>query len=353
MKTDKRILICPLNWGLGHATRCIPIIHKLQQEGNILLIASSGCAGELLQQEFPTLEYIHFPGFSITYSKHHSQTLRIVLSFPKIIYYSFKEHFVLKKLIKIHDINCVISDNRFGLWNKDITTAYITHQLNIKLPKHVKIFEKLTWYIHRYFIEKYNYCIIPDNQQSTLSLAGDLVHQRKLPKNAFFCSPLSRFSKSIQNTSTKFQSNILIILSGIEPQRSILEKLLLQQLTKINQKAILIQGLPNETKYKKNIGNITIISYVLHQELQELINNTDLVICRSGYSSIMDLVAINKQAIIIPTPGQPEQEYLAKYLHEKKFFIAQQQDNIDILKGMEESKSTKIPDMKFYLQLPF
>lgn len=115
----------------------------------------------------------------------------------------------------------------------------------------------------------------------------------------------------------------------------------------------MIQGLPNETKYKKNIGNITIISYVLHQELQELINNTDLVICRSGYSSIMDLVAINKQAIIIPTPGQPEQEYLAKYLHEKKFFIAQQQDNIDILKGMEESKSTKIPDMKFYLQLPF
>ena len=100
MKTAKRILICPLNWGLGHATRCIPIIHKLQQEGNILLIASSGCAGELLQQEFPTLEYIHFPGFSITYSKHHSQTLRIVLSFPKIIYYSFKEHFVLKKLIK-------------------------------------------------------------------------------------------------------------------------------------------------------------------------------------------------------------------------------------------------------------
>ncbi len=355
MIKGKRILICPLDWGLGHATRCIPLINKLHEEGNTVLIAGDGLSGELLKKEFPSLPYIHFPSFKITYSKKKSQVLSILLSLPSLLYFSIREHYTLKKIIQTYQLDIILSDNRFGLWNKKGTTAYITHQLHIKLPKSLRFMEGLVWYMHRVIIEKYTYCIIPDYADATLSLAGELVHKYNLPRNAFFCNPLSRLHKKTPNTlpSEQFQSEILVVLSGIEPQRSILEKELLKQLTETGKKCILIQGLPNKEKSMLQIGNISMIPYVLHKELQQYVSNTDRVICRSGYSSIMDLVASNKKAIIIPTPGQPEQEYLASYLHNKGFFIAQTQHKLSIEEGLKNLEKTEPPVLDSNLILPF
>ncbi|MBP6230217.1 MAG: hypothetical protein KA397_01010 [Paludibacteraceae bacterium] len=355
MTAGKRILICPLNWGLGHATRCIPIIQKLHQEGNTILIASYGISGTLLQEEFPQLQHIYFRGLTMHYSKGNSQIARVILSTPSILYHSIKEHFTLKKLIKEHQIDIIISDNRFGLWHKQVTTAYISHQLLIKMPTGFRFLEKSIWKIHRRIIHHYTYCLIPDYQDTTKSLAGKLTHKYRLPKNAYFCNPLSRFhaQSSIVEENEMYASEVLVILSGLEPQRTVLESLLITQLKELNKRTILIQGVPSKETIIRYEKNITILPYLLHTELQSYIRNTGIVICRAGYSSIMDLVSMQKKAILIPTPGQPEQEYLGKYLAQIGLFAVQQQASLSIQQGIADVKNTYIPNFEKSIKLPF
>lgn len=343
MKKTKRILVCPLNWGLGHATRCIPIIKQLIERGYTIIIASDGDAAKLLHKEFPLLQHITLKGYNIRYSNKNSQIFSILIKIPSIIFFSIKEHFTLKKIINKHQIDAVISDNRFGLWNKKIISFYITHQLLIKLPKGLTTIEPLLWRLHRTIIHQYNYCLIPDFADAKLSIAGNLSHKCKLPTNSFFCNPLSRFSFNKQNSPDNVM-NILVVLSGVEPQRTMLETLLLNKLKQLPYNSIIVRGKPNDDGIENTPGdNITLVPYALSKELELLIKNADIVICRCGYSSVMDLVRMNKKAILIPTPGQSEQEYLGEYLSEKNYFVVQKQSEIDIENGIKMCKNNKLP----------
>ena len=355
MKPSKRILSCPLNWGLGHASRCIPIIRYLLNNGHEVIIASCGVSGELLRQEFPLLQHIDFPSFRVKYSKKNTQIFAILCCLPNIIQVSIKEHFQLKKLVKQWNIDMVISDNRFGLWNKRITSVYITHQLMVKMPKSVQFMEPIISRFHRFVIEKYDYCLIPDFSDKESSIAGDLTHKYKLPSNANFIGTISRFNKNTENIlrKEKYKSDILIILSGIEPQRSILEKELIRKIQKTNLSTVLIQGIFSPQKSIRTENNITIISHETQDEVEQRLANSKTIICRSGYSNLMDLISLQKSAIIIPTPGQTEQEYLADYLSRKNLFVSQYQNQINIEEGIKDLSSKKIMIPRKPLKLPF
>lgn len=333
---NKRILVCPLDWGLGHATRMIPLINCLLKYNFEVIIGADRLPLCLLRKEFPDLPWIRLPSATIKYPKNSLLALKILLLSPEIIFGIFKEHKALKKIIKSHDIDIVISDNRYGLWNKKIYSIFVTHQVMIKMPKWLKFLEYPVYLINKAIISKYDKCWIPDIG-SGMRLSGDLAHKFRLPANAEFIGLLSRFStNSSENNTTKkkFSYDILAILSGPEPQRTNLENIIIGQLKTADVKALIIRGKPDECDSPDISGNIRLIPHVPTEKMRNYILAANIVICRAGYSSIMDLIALNRKAILIPTPGQTEQEYLARYLKEKGVFMSVSQKELNLQKDL-------------------
>ncbi len=326
----KKILVCPLNWGLGHASRIIPVIYELIHHRYDVYIGADGNAMNLLKLEFPEQKFIRFPSFTVRYGKKKSMVPQMLLQIPKVILGIIKENIVLKKLIKSYSIDFVISDNRFGLWSKKACTIYITHQINIKLPLPLRFFEPAINKINRLIILKYNQCWIPDFEHHKNNLTGDLSHGKNLPYNARFIGPLSRFKLCAgNNTYTgKFNYDIMVIMSGPEPQRTMLEEILTGQIKNSKYKALIVQGRPGVKQINRITDNITRISHMSTGEFLKTINRSKYIICRSGYSTIMDLIAIKRTAVLIPTPGQTEQEYLAGYL--SRSFCSTEQNKIEL-----------------------
>lgn len=354
-KTSKgpTILVVPLDWGLGHATRCIPIIKELQLQGCKVIVAAEFASKSLLEHEFQQLTFIDLPGYRIRYTANRFwMPLKIVQQIPRILYRVLYEHMWLKKVEKKHFINAVFADNRFGLYKKSIPTIYITHQLLIKTGNSFS--EKILQIIHFWFIKRFSYCWIPDFE-GKINIAGELSHSSKIPRNASYIGCLSRFEKQ-PVTLKKF--NLLIIISGPEPQRKIFENLILSQLTNQHGNVLLVRGLPGTRDENKSIlntaypDNVVIKNHLAAKELNEAIESAEWVISRSGYTTVMDLIKLQQKAILVPTPGQTEQEYLAAHLMEHHFFYAAKQEGFVLNNELKHATnfSFRIPsfDMELY-----
>ncbi|MEO6901967.1 MAG: glycosyltransferase [Bacteroidia bacterium] len=353
MQLQKRILVCPLDWGLGHATRCIPIINLLLEKNVEVFIAADGRPYELLKLEFPTLAFIRLKGYGIQYSNHIPMVLKMGFSIFSILKGIKEEHKLLQQIIKQHKIDVVISDNRFGLWSKNTRTIFITHQLMIKAP----FWEK---WIHRTnlkFINKFNECWVPDEEGSN-NLSGDLSHKYALPKSTVFIGLLSRFNLKTKADNAPLDStliskkyDVMAIISGPEPQRTFFEKIILEQLLKEKVKALVVRGITEKEEkksIKRNFNELVIVSHLKSNEMQEAIEQSELIIARSGYSTIMDMAALGKKVFFIPTKGQTEQEYLAKRLMDNGISYMQPQREFDLRKGLLESKKYKGFDKTAY-----
>ena len=327
----KRILVAPLNWGLGHASRCIPIIDELLLNNFEVIIASDGAALELLIKEFPKLECHQLPSYNITYSAKRSFfTPYLLLQTPKILAVIAKEKKVTEKLVSALNLSGIISDNRWGVRSKNIPSVIITHQLKVLSGQTTFISSK----IQQYIISKFTECWVPDNEEEP-KLSGVMGHIEHEPVPIKYIGALSRFSKELKTHKYKYG----IVLSGPEPQRSILEKKLLQEFQNIEFPVIFIKGIIEAEITHSRSGNLTIYNYLFGQELQSALNQCEYIICRSGYSSIMDIATLEKKAFLLPTPGQPEQEYLASYLLERGIILSAAQENFN-LKLLEDLGKT-------------
>jgi uncharacterized protein (TIGR00661 family) len=338
---NPHVLVAPLDWGLGHATRCIPIINQLIVLGCSIYIVADKNNFSLLQKEFPNTVFLRYKGYEIKYSRRKKfLLLKLIFQSPKIIFRVFQEKNWLKKVIKKYSIDAVISDNRFGMHNKDVPSIYITHQLYIKTGN--RFSEKIAQKIHYYFIKKYTACWIPDLEKN--GLASELSHPKKLPQNSIYIGPISRF---ISLPGSEIFNDLLIIISGPEPQRTIFEKEILQQIKLIKGNIIFIRGLPSENQKPENFGEVKIENHVPSYELNKMIEGSKIIISRSGYTTVMDLATLSKKAILIPTPGQTEQEYLAKYLSEKKYFLAEKQEQFSVKGSLNKAKEFKFQEFDF------
>lgn len=324
------VLISPLDWGLGHASRCIPIIRQLIVVGHRVTIAGFGRSLALLQKEFPQLESIELKGFSPSYSEHGNTILHLFLLLPKFVATIFLEHYTLKKLISHYKFDIIISDNRYGLWNKKVKNILITHQVMIKTPSWLRFGEYLIYRISCLMIGRFDECWIPDYKESP-GLSGDLSHKYPVPGNAKYIGPLSRFQQSEKDpVNTHGEGEILAIVSGPEPQRSIFEDILIKHLSGLNQPSTIITGKPELTETRVLNGTLTITPHVSVGEMSSLITSSSIVICRSGYSSIMDLHALGAKALFVPTPGQTEQLYLAEFHHKAGITMWKLQEQLNI-----------------------
>lgn len=307
----------PLDWGLGHATRCIPILNALKEGGVEVLVAGEGPALQILVKALPGLVFLPLKGYRVTYAqKRGFFTVHLLSQTLKIRRSIHAEHTWLKRVIREYEIDGVISDNRYGLWNKSVPSVFLTHQLDIKTGN--RLLNYLARKINWSYIKKFGSCWLADVEGNN-NLSGELAHPKIHPPfQCHYLGLLSRFAYQQQENN----GPILFLISGPEPARSLFEKKVLQQVNYIQQPVILIRGLPHEKDLPPGLpANLQAYNHAGAEELSRMISSAKIVVCRAGYSTLMDLTALKKNAIIIPTPGQTEQEYLGKYLHQQKLFM--------------------------------
>ena len=307
--------MAPLDWGLGHATRCVPVIRELLRQDCDVTLAASGPGQILLQREFPALAVLPLPGYAVTYSATGwGLALKIVAQIPKLLLAMEKEHAWLQKVVAEKKFDAVISDNRFGLHHPGIRTVFITHQLCIQTP--FAAGENLLQKLNYRAINRFDECWVPDAEDEN-NLAGKLSHPVKRPAvPLYYTGPLSRFAKKQPQPEKDY---LLVLLSGPEPQRSLLEEKLMAELPHANRRFVVVRGLPGNSGNPVRKANGTLYQHLPADQLQELMAGASMVVARCGYSTVMDLAVLQKQSILIPTPGQTEQEYLARHLMQKKF----------------------------------
>ena len=322
--SDKTILVAPLHWGLGHATRCIPIIQSLLNNDFDVMIGSDGAALLLLQKEFPKLRFVELPSYEITYPrKGFLFKWRLMLNTPRIRKAMGEESRIVDDLVKEGRIQGIISDNRLGVHHTEVPAVFLTHQLNVLSGSTSMISSKM----HRQIIRKFDQCWIPD-LEGPVNLSGKLGHLPKHSLNLKYIGPLSRMVK--RDLPIKY--DILVLLSGPEPQRTLLEVKMLELFDNTEQQVLLVRGVIKESSNYHQKNNLTIVDFMQTKELEEAINQSRLVISRSGYTTIMDLAALEKPAFFIPTPGQYEQKYLATQLRDKGLVPSCSQDQFNLKK---------------------
>ncbi len=326
-----RILVAPLDWGLGHATRCIPVIRELIAQGAQVWLAGEGAQEKLLKEEFPDLPFLPLQGYRIRYAGSASGLVwNMFRQLPKMKKAIEYENNWLKKVVREYRPDAVISDNRYGLYHPDIPSVIITHQLLIKTGWG-KWSERILQLRNYAYLNRFNHCWIPD-EEGKGNLAGELSHPDKKPiPPVRYIGFLSRFSK-LQLPERK--DHLLLLLSGPEPQRSLLENLLIAGLGDHNGTATVVRGLPGEHSLIPSTNRVQFYNHLQATALNKEMQEASLIICRSGYSSIMDALALEKKCILVPTPGQTEQEYLGSTLMERGIAVTVAQKEFSLKKAL-------------------
>ena len=317
-------MVAPLHWGLGHATRCIPIIRELLAANYRVMLASDGAALLLLRKEFPQLPYIELPSYDITYPKRGFLfKWKLMMRMPKIRRAVKAERKMVHRLVDKGKIQGIISDNRFGVYSYKVPSVFITHQLNV-LSGTTSFFSSKA---HRKIIQKYDQCWVPDVAGPN-NLSGKLGHSEDSYPGLRYIGPLSRMKP--KDLPKKY--DYLVLLSGPEPQRTMLEVKMMEIMGGSDKEVLLVRGVVKEKASYLKKGNLTLVDFMQSEELEQAINQSELIISRSGYTTIMDLAAMEKAAFFIPTPGQYEQKYLARQLRDQGLVPCCKQDEFNLKK---------------------
>lgn len=321
----RKVLVAPLDWGLGHATRCIPLIKALQQAGMEVVLAASGPQASLLTTEFPELTCLPLEGYRIRYSKHSNWfAARLLQQVPRLLQVIRKEQQWLQQIVKDHQIDLVLSDNRYGLHHATIPSIFITHQLQIQAPW--SWLENLIQKIHYHYLKPFKACWVPD-VATTPNAAGTLSHPQKLPLPPVqYIGLLSRF----QYKETEGKYHFCFLLSGPEPQRTMLEQQLMKEIDLLHGNIVLVRGKPGSNEPFNAPAHVTVFNHLPSEALEEVLLQSVCVVCRSGYTSLMELYSLRRKMLLIPTPGQTEQEYLAAKYARDGFCMSVPQDELEV-----------------------
>lgn len=328
-----RILVAPLDWGLGHATRCAPLIDRWLAAGHEVILASNGRSAAWLKERYPTLELLlDIPDYCVTYPTRGSMTLHFAKHFLRLRKVVQLEQSWLQRIVQEKNIHQVCSDNRYGLYHHDIPCSIITHQLNLRVPF------LLRWSARKLlnqYLQQFRSVWVPDHAGSH-SLSGALSHGGKRELEVQFIGPLSRFQPAISDEG-RSDYQVVALISGPEPARSNFEQLLRTVLEQLHRPALLVLGLPGSPIHEQK-GMLQIVNHLSDIALANALRGSKLIICRSGYSTIMDLHALDVKALLVPTPEQTEQEYLARYhAHEDKHrMVEQKRLSLEVIKTQLE-----------------
>jgi uncharacterized protein (TIGR00661 family) len=354
----KTVLVAVLDWGLGHATRSIAVVQELIAQQATVLLAGNGQSLLLLKEAFPNLRTFELPAYAVKYPSKGSFIGAIFKQMPHLINIIQQEHTMIQAIVQQEKVSAIIADNRYGCFSETVPSIIICHQLNLQLPRGMQWLSRAINAVHHKYLNRFAEIWIPDEPAEHLSLSGKLS-QTNLTK-AKHIGVLSRL-KHNHYEPTQFMFDVVAVLSGPEPQRSILENLIRKQLQKLTFKTLIVRGLPHTdgvlslNQALPDAGHITHVNHLPMDELQRLLQQASVIIARSGYSTIMDLARLGKlghNIILIPTPGQTEQEYLADRLMAKGWCQAQRQQTLNLSKALPAIEQTKGLPHKPGLLLP-
>ncbi|MFK7922171.1 MAG: glycosyltransferase [Bacteroidia bacterium] len=343
-QAPKRVLIAALDWGLGHATRCMPIIDQLLESGAQVYLAGAGRSARLLRLRYPSLPFLNLSPYKVRYSKSYFLLLGLIAQVPRLLRVIENERYQLSQFQQQYHFQLLISDNRYGLHLKGVPSVFICHQLAPLPWPNWRSLHWLIYRLHRLWFKPFSSIWIPDFATQA-NLSGRLSHRFAPPENARFIGPLSRFEKASDPSVRPGRKlppqapSVLIILSGPEPQRTYLEQKIREQWHRVKETIWLVQG-KTETENYEICNSHHLISFLETEDLQWALQNAEVVISRPGYSSIMDYAVLGlRQVVLIPTPGQTEQQYLAKGLDEQEIALCVNQSNFKLVKALQMIKS--------------
>lgn len=332
------VLLSPLNWGLGHAMRDVPVIRTLIAHGHEVTIAACGNALTALQREFPSCRFLEVSDYPSPYSAGRFFLPRFALSLPLLLDAVAREHRAFERIAAREKYDLVISDNRLGAYSSGVPSLFISHQLHFHLPLFLWPVELFAARMSRFLYRKFDRIIVPDNPPGPLALAGILsrpdseeARARAVFSGILSCTPKREVAADL---------DYLIQISGPEPQRTRLEEILLPQARELGGSCVVLLGSPQRAGNVAGSKSCTVRTYVTNEEKADLMNRAGFVICRSGYTTMMELAELQKKAgLFIPTPGQPEQEYLSRYYERNGWFHSQSQYRLDLSRDIDAARS--------------
>lgn len=344
---QKLILVAVLDWGLGHAGRIIPVVRALQGQGFSVMLASSGRAGLLLQHECPGLKYLECPAYKVRYPSRNMYR-NMLLQLPHIFLTMIREHLWLRRIAREYRINGIVSDSRFGCFHPSLASVLITHQLRLVLqPNWVS---RVVNWGYRHILHRFDEIWVPDTPNG---LSGFLSYPSPFSSTRYI-GCLSRLHPQLNAKEPEYE--LLVLLSGPEPQRSKLEELVVKQLKSLpHLRSLVVQGITDQTEDSVIKGTESkMVSFLAGEDLLKAIHSARIVLCRSGYSSLMDLARLGKKAILVPTPGQPEQEYLGQRCREMDWAKVVEQENLNLSTALSAAEKVNgFPSqLEFFQKLP-
>jgi hypothetical protein len=328
----KTILASPLEWGLGHTVRMVPFIRKAIADGHRVILASDGLSLQFLRNHFPGLPWVVMPFYPVRYPAGSHFFSFLLPQVPGIFRSIRNNHRQVKLLVKEYGITEILSDHRYGLTHKNVHSIFITNQLWLKAPNGFRFAERFIYRLHRFALRKFSEIRIADHAGEP-NLSGLLTHPPRLPKTALYIGPVSRF-QDVEPVRPGFAQpfKVLALVSGPEPQRSIFEKLVLEKLLHENAPSVILRGLPPSTPGEppavRDQGPVMLIDHAVDGHIAWYILHASKIICRPGNSTLSDLTFLGRTALLVPTPGQTEQEYVARHLEKQGKFTACMQDEL-------------------------
>jgi hypothetical protein len=346
---QKKVLIAPLDWGLGHATRCIPVITAFVELGYHVTIATDGAHEIILREAFPNLTFLQLKGYGIRYAKHAAGfAFKMLVQIPRILYNIFREFWWLYRTNRHQQFDLIVSDNRLGFFHLKTPSVFITHQLNLQTPFSWST-NLLQWMQYTWFKLFYTMVWVPDmeGEQSLSGILGNPTLKPSVP--VWYMNCLSRLKAYTSSPVHEQQASQLFlgILSGPEPQRSIFQDLLWMEGNQLRQPFKLIAGTADQSHNQAVSEYGSILPHLGGPALVKAIENAKYMISRGGYTSLMELIPLNKPLILVPTPGQTEQIYLAKRWQEKGWAIAYDQTEFHLETALKEAASFNYQPVPF------
>lgn len=325
--------MAPLDWGLGHTTRCVPLIRFLSDLGHEVLLAGQEDQLSYYRQEFPDLRQLYLEGYNVSYARSGKGfAWKIGCQLPRLAASVRREHRWLLRTVRREKIDGIISDNRYGLYHPDIPSVIITHQLQVSTGMGEKA-DRMLRQLHYRFLQRFRACWVADVPGSP-NLSGRLAHPDRFPDMPLsylgWLTHLRPHASATQAPAHK----LLVLLSGPEPQRGLLSELLWRQLERMDVPACFVEG-SLQAPERKGRDGLEWYGRVGSAALGQLIAGAEHIICRSGYSTVMDLAACGKKGIFIPTPGQTEQELLGRHLAARGMGLSYAQEGFDLARALE------------------
>ena len=335
----KKILVSPLSWGLGHATRDLPIIRRLLADGHDVTIASSGRAMELLKQEVPQCRFLTLEDYPTPYTRSRWFVLKFAAFIPRMLRAIRRERLAARRLIEQERFDLVVADNRFGVHHPKVPSFFISHQLRFAAPWFLYPFQLGGELFNRLHHRRFLRVIVPDVADEDRNLSGILAHRLHWPSRRRY--HYAGILSSTERMDVEEDVGLFISISGPEPQRSEFERIVMSQLPALAGmgRVVITLGKPEVTQMSRPAANVEVYGFLNRRQQQEMMNRARLIVSRSGYTTVMEIAELGKKALFIPTPGQTEQVYLSKYYEETGLFHSVSQYRLDLARDVERARS--------------